>query len=332
MLPYRLRARISEARKRLQRGVRQAVFGGEPTWRRRPNTLPWFDRPDAPAGQNGDEILTRWVRDGYVVVDGLVAERDVDEMVRVLDALWDATEPIADLELIGLREAIDGPQRSMAHRDLLALPPADRHRLRDASDWRIHGFHYVNAAAKRIYWDRRLGACASRIFARRSRPIAAINFMSGSEQELHQDMAVFHIFPHNYLIGAWIACEDITPDSGPLVIYPGSHRAPFFPGFTDYPQTNLRTADAETAPLPGVRRRHRARLPAPRVPGEEGPGPVLARHADPRRRAGDAPGHLTKVDGAPLLRARRRPRRRGSGSLQLVRGDSVPPLTAAEPR
>jgi hypothetical protein len=247
MLPYRLRARISEARKRLKRGVRQAVFGGEPTWRRRPNTLPWFDRPDAPAGQNGDEILTRWVRDGYVVVDGLVAERDVDEMVRVLDALWDATEPIADLELIGLREAIDGPQRSMAHRDLLALPPADRHRLRDASDWRIHGFHYVNAAAKRIYWDRRLGACASRIFARRSRPIAAINFMSGSEQELHQDMAVFHIFPHNYLIGAWIACEDITPDSGPLVIYPGSHRAPFFPGFTDYPQTNLRTADAETA-------------------------------------------------------------------------------------
>ena len=70
--------------------------------------------------------------------------------------------------------------------------------------------------------------------------------MAGSEQALHQDMAVFHIHPRNYLIGAWIACEDITPESGPLVLHPGSHRAPLFPGFTDYPQTNLRTADGDT--------------------------------------------------------------------------------------
>ena len=29
--------------------------------------------------------------------------------------------------------------------------------------------------------------------------------MTGSEQALHRDMAVFHIYPHNYLMGAWIA-------------------------------------------------------------------------------------------------------------------------------
>ena len=40
-----------------------------------------------------------------------------------------------------------------------------------------------------------------------------------------------------------IACEDVTTDSGPLVIYPGSHRAGLFPRFDDYPQTNLRTAN-----------------------------------------------------------------------------------------
>jgi ectoine hydroxylase-related dioxygenase (phytanoyl-CoA dioxygenase family) len=70
--------------------------------------------------------------------------------------------------------------------------------------------------------------------------------MTGSEQALHQDMAVFHIWPCNFLIGAWIACEDVAEGSGPLVLYPGSHRAPFFPGFTQYRQTNLRTADRET--------------------------------------------------------------------------------------
>jgi hypothetical protein len=187
------------------------------------------------------------VREGWAVVDGLVDVRDVDEMVGVLDGLWDAPAPIAHLELLDLREAPGAPPRALAHRDVLALDPDARRRMREASDWRVHGFHYVNAAAKRLYWSRPLLGCASRLFRRRARPIAAINFMSGSEQALHQDMAVFHIFPHNHLIGAWIACEDIAPESGPLVFHPGSHRAPFFPGFVDYPQTNLRTADPETA-------------------------------------------------------------------------------------
>src|SRR5205807_844565 len=47
--------------------------------------------------------------------------------------------------------------------------------------------------------------------------------------------------------GAWIACEDIPEEAGPLVFLPGSHRAPFFDGFTAYPQTNLRTVSSGVA-------------------------------------------------------------------------------------
>jgi phytanoyl-CoA hydroxylase len=250
-VPYRLRVQLNEARSRIERGVRRAVFGGQPSWRRRPNVLPWFDRPDAleriDRSRPDAALLERWVRDGWVVVDGCVDERDVDEMIAVLDGLWDAPAAIPDLRLLGLRETLDGEQRDLFHEDVLRLEPERRRRIRDASDWRIHGFHYVNDAARRIYDDRRLGGLASRLFGRRARPIAAINFMTGSEQALHQDMAVFHIWPQNFLIGAWIACEEIAHDSGPLVLHSGSHRAPFFPGFTDYPQTNLRTADPVTA-------------------------------------------------------------------------------------
>jgi ectoine hydroxylase-related dioxygenase (phytanoyl-CoA dioxygenase family) len=39
----------------------------------------------------------------------------------------------------------------------------------------------------------------------------------------------------------------VGPDAGPLVLYRGSHRARLYPGFTDYPQTNLRTATDEEA-------------------------------------------------------------------------------------
>jgi len=34
-------------------------------------------------------------------------------------------------------------------------------------------------------------------------------------------------YPLGYLTAAWIAFEDIHPDSGPLVYYPGSHKLPY---------------------------------------------------------------------------------------------------------
>jgi ectoine hydroxylase-related dioxygenase (phytanoyl-CoA dioxygenase family) len=168
-------------------------------------------------------------------------------MIAALDGLWDAAAPIPHLELLDLREAADAPPKKLSHADLLRLDLPRRQRMRALSDWRIHGFHYVNAAARRLFTSPRLRGLVGTILGRPARPIAVINFMAGSQQHLHQDMAVFHIYPHNYLVGAWIACEDIAPESGPLVVYPGSHHAAFFPGFTDYPQTNLRTADPETA-------------------------------------------------------------------------------------
>jgi Phytanoyl-CoA dioxygenase (PhyH) len=249
VLPYGLRQRLHRVRTRVAPAFRRAIGRSEPSWTREPNVLPWFDRPDALAqldGVVGDPeapLLRRWIEEGWVAVDDLVDLADVDEMVATLDGLWDAPAPIPHLELLDLRETPDAPPRNVTHAELLTVAPARRARMREASDWRIHGFHYVNPAARRLFGSPRLSALVSRLFGRRARPFAAINFMKGSRQHLHQDMGVFHIYPWNYLIGAWIACEDIAADSGPLVVYPGSHRAAFFAGFTDYPQTNLRTAD-----------------------------------------------------------------------------------------
>jgi ectoine hydroxylase-related dioxygenase (phytanoyl-CoA dioxygenase family) len=241
---------LKQARSTIEPPIRRALFGGKPTWQRRPNVLPWFDQPDAMAKAERSphgELLTKWVRDGYVIVDDVVDPADIDAMVATLDGLWDAREPIPYLDLLGLREERGAAYRNVGHAEVLTWDAERRRRVRAASDWRIHGFHYVNAAARRIFWGEKLRRTADLLFGRRSRPIAAINFMAGSQQDLHQDMAVFHIWPQNWLMGAWIACEDIAPGSGPLVFCPGSHRAPFFPGFSEYPQTNLRTTDESTA-------------------------------------------------------------------------------------
>jgi ectoine hydroxylase-related dioxygenase (phytanoyl-CoA dioxygenase family) len=253
MLPYTTRARLASARGRVERAVRTLLHGSAPTWHRRPNLVPWFDLPDAcqqverhAADAAEAARFAAWVRDGYFVLSDVIDPADVDEMITTLDGLWEAPAAIPSLTLLDLHEDPEAPVRSLDHAAVLALPPETRRRMRAASDWRIHGFHYVNAAAARLFHHHALRQTVSRLLGRAARPFAAINFMSGSQQHLHQDMAVFHIYPHDYLVGAWIACEDITPESGPLVVHPGSHHAGMFPGFADYPQTNLRTADADT--------------------------------------------------------------------------------------
>jgi hypothetical protein len=58
-------------------------------------------------------------------------------------------------------------------------------------------------------------------------PFQTLNFKQGSGQKAHSDSIHMTTYPLGYLIAAWIALEDIHPDSGPLFYYPGSHRLPY---------------------------------------------------------------------------------------------------------
>lgn len=224
-----------------------------PDWSEAKNVLPWFDRPDAlevlerkrqqgEVGPADYELLKKWIVDGYVIIDtGVVPEADIDGMIEELDALFHAQVPFKDLLLLGVSETEGGPGKAMLHADVLALSKDIREKMPTNSNWRIHEFHAWSDSARRIYQNEELQRICSLIFGREAYPRSTINFMYGSQQLAHQDMAVFHIFPHNYLIGMWLACENIHPESGPLVYYPGSHRLGMWERFDSYPQTQLRT-------------------------------------------------------------------------------------------
>lgn len=51
-------------------------------------------------------------------------------------------------------------------------------------------------------------------------------YINGSEQNPHQDTIHLTPYPAGYMCGVWVALEDVRKDSGELVVYPGSHRAP----------------------------------------------------------------------------------------------------------
>ena len=62
------------------------------------------------------------------------------------------------------------------------------------------------------------------LYGRRAFPFQTLNFERGTEQAPHSDTYHFNSTPARFMCGVWIALEDISPDAGPLVYYPGSHK------------------------------------------------------------------------------------------------------------
>jgi hypothetical protein len=67
----------------------------------------------------------------------------------------------------------------------------------------------------------------AKLYGRRPFPFQTLNFPVGSQQAFHSDALHFHCYPHGFMCGVWIALEDVSLDSGPLIYYPGSHRLPY---------------------------------------------------------------------------------------------------------
>jgi ectoine hydroxylase-related dioxygenase (phytanoyl-CoA dioxygenase family) len=65
------------------------------------------------------------------------------------------------------------------------------------------------------------------LYGRDPFPFQTLNFPNGTAQHFHSDAVHFHSLPHGFMCGIWVALEDIHPDAGPLLYFPGSHREPY---------------------------------------------------------------------------------------------------------
>lgn len=226
---------------------------GQPIdWASKSTHVAWFDRDDAKScieeslsskkiSHEDAMMLNTWVEDGCLSLSGIIPEEDIDEVNRFVDNLLTTSKPNNDITLLGYTLDPEKGGDAVPHRDLVKLAPEQRQKNARLTPWRIHELKNQCEAANRIFNNARVKEIASLIFDRKAYPRSTINFYLGSQQELHQDMAVFHVFPGNYLIGVWIALEDISPDSGPLRYVPGSHKKAIYPAFSNHPQSTLRT-------------------------------------------------------------------------------------------
>lgn len=228
-------------------------------WNQDQNDLPWLDRDDAEqkiqarltdGTITAEEaaLLRQWVVDGYFILRGAIPPSDfgtIDAFNRDLDDLWTADTPIDGLQIMSLH--IKGrPPGPIDHAEILGWPIEERIHVRDSQLWRIHYWHCHSQAAMNLSTAPRLLHMASLILEEPATLVSYIGFKWGSEVGVHQDMAAMHIHPKNRLVGVWLAGEDVDPLAGPLSVFRGSHRVPIWPGWNNYPQTNLRTCHLDT--------------------------------------------------------------------------------------
>lgn len=228
-------------------------------WNQDPQGAPWLDHPDAErqiARKLEENLITadeasmllKWAVDGVFVLEGSVPAEDhhlIDQYRRDLDGLWTTDTEMPGLQVMSLH--IKGrPPGPIDHAEILSWPLEKRLELRDSQLWRIHYYTPYSAAATSLtHAEKILRMCALLLDGD---PVLmnAIAFKYGSQVGLHQDLCAYHVHPANHLIGIWLAGEDVNPNAGPLGVFPGSHRTQLWPGWNNYPQTNLRTCHLET--------------------------------------------------------------------------------------
>ena len=115
---------------------------------------------------------------------------------------------------------------------------------------RIHDLHSHSEAACDFYLHPLIHETARLILGEDAVAIQSLYFQFGSEQILHRDPVVVPTGAPLRLLAAWIALEDIHPDSGALVYVPGSHRLPYYEfalGVYEFDGRTMGAAEAEAA-------------------------------------------------------------------------------------
>lgn len=161
----------------------------------------WFDRPDAL------DHIERMLQAGQV------DRTEADNLGQFVEQGYLILEDLIDAALIGKVNA-----------EIDAAVASGYQGYEYGSSQRIEHLHKHNAAIRKLWLDQRHRRYVDLIFGARARPCQTLTYVFGSQQGMHQDTIHLTPFPAGFMCGTWIALQDVQPDSGELLVYPGSHR------------------------------------------------------------------------------------------------------------
>lgn len=147
-----------------------------------------------------------------------VAERAIADSLHVHGyAIFDFPDDELDTRIDRIKHHL-GPRYDIDFDNPESDKTAGERRVQDA--WKF------DADVRAIAANQAVIDLLSKLYGRSAFPFQTLNFPVGTQQDPHTDVVHFSSLPERFMCGVWLAMEDIRPDAGPLLYYPGSHRWP----------------------------------------------------------------------------------------------------------
>jgi hypothetical protein len=163
--------------------------------------------------------LDEWNDQGFIVLKSFFDAERVRRLNELVNQLW-RTRHSKDNPLV--IDVFDGMPES--RRILFNTAPDEARRC----PYKLNDLYLEYGEVRDIVLDAGLTRVLHDVLEGAPMLCNTLNFEWGPGQEDHFDTLYMPPKEPNRMVAAWIALEDVTPDSGPLRYYPGSHKIPPF--------------------------------------------------------------------------------------------------------
>jgi phytanoyl-CoA hydroxylase len=156
--------------------------------------------------------LSQFNRDGFLLLEGFFAAEQVDRAVAAMGSLLDERprEVFVEDLTTGGRTFWVGDNR------------------RDARHFRFSDLYLMSEELRELALDPGLDSVIEGVLGEPPALCSSLNLVKGGSRTIHIDSLYLTPRTPHKLAAAWIAFEDVHPDAGPLVYFPGSHRIPLY--------------------------------------------------------------------------------------------------------
>ncbi len=174
---------------------------------------------DIPANLPYDlnEKLAFFQEHGYVVLEQIYEHKELEQVWSEIDHVLENNENY-EIEAIAHRfnEQKLTPVKDIPKKNLTGIGA------------RLNDYHDSSMKTKVLSTNPFLRVFLEAALEKNIAIFQSLVFKYSSQQAIHQDFPWVTSQIPSHLAAAWIPFEDVHPDSGPLIYYPGSHRMPKF--------------------------------------------------------------------------------------------------------
>lgn len=163
------------------------------------------------------EKLAFFEKNGYVVLEQIIDHDALDKLWEEIDEVFQNNEKY-EIEAIAHR---------FNNQDLTPVSKIPKEKINGIGS-RLNDYHECSMKTKQICSHPALRVFLEGALEKHLAVFQSLVFKYSSQQAIHQDFPWVTSPIPSHLAATWIPFEDVHPDAGPLIYFPGSHRMPKF--------------------------------------------------------------------------------------------------------